>query len=158
MATFNKFNIFVEDLAHATHDLKTGTTDVFMVLLTNTAPNAADTIVDTASSPCIVKSTSNATEVAAGNGYAKKGISGGTVTGSQTSGTFKFVLGTDPVWTASSGTLGPFQYAVLFNDSKATSATRPVIGWWNYRSSVTLQIGETFTVALDHAAGVLTLA
>jgi hypothetical protein len=129
-----------------------------MVLLTNTSPNAADIKVDTTATPCAIGSTSNAVELAAGNGYTKKGISGGTVTGAQSAGTFKFVLGTDPVWTAVTSTMGPFRYAVLFNDSVLTTATRPVIGWWDYGSSVTLQVGETFTVDLDQTNGVLTLA
>lgn len=158
MATFNKFNQFVEDLANALHNLKTGTTDVFMVMLSNTAPNAADNVVDTTTTPCTLKATSNGSEIVAGNGYTKKGISGGTVTGAQAAGTFKFVLGTDPVWTAAGGALATFRYAILFNDSKGTTATRPVIGWWDYGSSITPAIGETFTVDLDQTNGVLTLA
>lgn len=156
MASFNKFNVFTTDVASGVHQLQTGTTHDFKVLLTNTVPNAADTIVDTTTATCTVKSTSNAAEIAAGNGYTKKGISGGTVTGSGSAGTFKFVLGTDPVWTAT-GAVGPFRYAVLYNDTAATTATRPVIGWWDYGSAVTLATGETFTVDLDQTGGVLTL-
>lgn len=158
MANFNKFNQFVEDLSHKIHDLKTGTTDTFYILLTNTSPNAADTVVDTTTGTCTVKATSNAAEITAGNGYTKGGATCGTVTGAQTSGTFKFTLGTDPVWTASGGTIGPFRYAVLYNASAGTTSTRPVIGWWDYASAVTLQIGESFTVDLDQTNGVLTLA
>jgi len=159
MATFNKFNQFVEDLCNAKHDLKTGTAQTFMIMLTNTVPNALDTVVDTTTGTCTVKATSNAPEIAAGNGYAKTGLTCGTVTGSQSpAGTFKFILGTDPVWTAVTGTMGPFQYAVLYNITAGTTSTRPVIGWWAYASAVTLQIGETFTVDLDASNGVLTVA
>jgi hypothetical protein len=129
-----------------------------MVLLTNTVPNAADTVVDTTTTPCTVKATSNASEVAAGNGYAKKGNLAAFTSGAQTSGTYKLVLVDPAVWTAAGGTIGPFRYAVLFNDTAGSTSTRPVIGWWDYGSAVTLQIGETFTVDLDQAAGVLTLA
>jgi hypothetical protein len=154
MSAFNKFNQFVEDLAKKVHNLNA---DTLMVLLTNTAPVAGDTIVDTTTTPCTVKSTSNAVEVAAGNGYTKKGNAAAFSSGAQTSGTYKLVLADPTLWTASGGTIGPFRYAVLYNDSGATSATRPVIGWWDYGSSVTLQIGETFTVDLDGTNGVLTL-
>ena len=152
--SFNKFNQFIEDVFHGVHDMKTGTSQDFKMLLTNTAPNAADTVVDTTTTTCTVKSTSNAAEIAAGNGYTKGGISGGTVTGAQTSGTFKFALGTDAVWTAS-GTVGPFRYVVIYNNTAGTSSTRPVIGWWDYGSSVTLNNGENFTDDLDQSAGVI---
>ncbi len=153
-----KFNQFVQDIGGGVHNMLTGTSDTFSCLLTNTAPNSADTVVDTTTTPCTVKSTSNASEIAAGNNYTKGGASCGTVTGAQASGTFKFTLGTDPSWTASGGTIGPFQYVVLYNTYKGTTSTRPVVGFWNYGSAVTLQIGESFTVDLDQTNGVLTLA
>jgi len=130
MATFNKINSFVLDVASGVHQLQTGTTHVFKVALTNTAPVATNTIL------------ANITQVANGNGYATGGISCGTVTGAQASGTFKFTLGTDPVWTAAGGTIGPFRYAVLYNDTP-TSPADPLIGWWDYLSSVTLAIASS---------------
>lgn len=155
MASYNKFNCFVENVAEKVHNLGA---DTMMILLTNTSPNAADTIVDTTATPCTVNATSNAVEVAAGNGYTKKGNQAAGSTSAQTAGTYKLVLADPTTWTASGGTIGPFRYAVLFNDTSATSATRAVVGWWDYGSSVTLQIGETFTVDLDGSAGVLTIA
>jgi hypothetical protein len=157
MAAFNKFNVFVLDVCNAIHDLKTGTTDVYKVLLTNTLPVAGDTVVDTTTTPCTVKATSNAVEVAATADYTKGGATIGVITGSQSSGTFKFIGGTDPAWTATVA-LGPFQYAVLYNSSKGAAATRPVIGWWTYTASTTLGVGESFTVDLDQTGGVFTLA
>lgn len=154
MSSFNKFQNTVENLAEGVIDLEN---DTLMVLLTNTAPNAADTHVDTVETPCKVEATSNAVEVAAGNGYTKKGNQAVVSTSEQTAGTYKLVL-TDPAtWTAAGGTIGPFRYAVLFSDSGGAAATRPVVGWWDYGSAVTLQIGETFTVDFDAGTGVLTL-
>lgn len=144
MAAFNKFNQFVADVASGVHQLQTGTTHVLKVALTNTAPLATDSVL------------ANITQVANGNGYTTDGISVGTITGSQTSGTFKLVGGTDPVWTAS-GAGFTARYAILFN-STPTSPLKPLIGWWDYGSSVTLAAGETFTVDLDQAAGIFTLA
>jgi len=144
VAAFNKFNQFVQDVASGVHQMQTGTTHVFKVALTNTAPVATNTVL------------ANITEITAGTGYTAGGISGGTVTGSQTTGTFKFTLGTDPVWTAT-GSMGPLRYAVLYNDTP-TSPLKPLIGWWDYGSSVTLATGETFTVDLDQTNGVLTIA
>lgn len=142
MAAFNKFNCFVLDVANALHDMKTGTSHVYKVYLTNSAPAATDTVLGTPA------------DISAGNGYTAGGATIGTITGSQTSGTFTFIGGTDPAWTASGGSIGPFRYAVLYND---TSATNPLIGWWDYGSNLTLTNGNTFTVNIDQVGGILTI-
>jgi hypothetical protein len=133
MASFNKFNCFVLDVANAKHDMKTGTAQTYEVYLTNTAPVATNTVYNTPA------------DLSTGNGYTAGGTTIGTVTGSQTSGTFSFGGSVNPSWTASSGSIGPFQYAVLYN---VTSATKPLIGWWDYGVPITLTNGNTFTVTL----------
>jgi len=144
VASFNKFNQFVQDVASGVHQLQTGTSHVLKVMLTNTLPVAANSIL------------SDITEISTGNGYSAGGTTVGTITGSQTSGTFKLVGGTDPVFTAS-GAVGPFRYAVLYN-STPSSPLKPLIGWWDYGSSISLANGETFTVDIDQTNGILTLA
>ena len=141
MASFVKYQNFVEDLGNKVHDL-VGTNDTLKVALTNTAPNAATHNV-----------LADITEISAGNGYT----AGGADTqndGSESGGTLT-VTGVDIVWTASGGTIGPFRYAVLYNDTP-TSPADPLIGYWDYGSSITLQIGETFTV--DFGASILTIS
>jgi len=142
MASFNKFYCFVQDVASALHDMRTGTTHVYKVYLTNTAPVATNAVYNTPA------------DLPPGNGYAGGGNSIGAITGAQTAGTFRLVGESDPSWTASGGSIGPFQYAVLYN---STSATQPLIGWWDYGVPVTLTNGNTFTIDLDQANGVLTL-
>jgi hypothetical protein len=142
MASFNKFQNFVEDLCKGVHQLHAAG-HTLKVYLSNTAPTATDT----------VKATGSATEIGAGNGYTAGGAdaqndlteSGGTAT----------LTGVDIVFTAAGGTIGPFRYAVLYNDTP-TSPADPLIGWWDYGSSVTLADGETFTV--DFGASILTVA
>lgn len=141
---FNKFDQFVEDLAAGVHDLKTGTSHVLKVMLTNVAPVATN------------KVKGDLTEITATHGYTAGGNTVGTLTGAQTSGTFKLIGGTNPVFTASGGTIGPFRYAVLYNDTP-TSPADPLIGWFDYLSSITLNDGETFTVTLDAVNGILTV-
>jgi hypothetical protein len=144
VAAFNKFNQFVADVASGVHQMQTGTSHVYKIMLTNTAPTSSNAV------------KADITEISAGNGYTAGGNSVGTITGSQTSGTFKFVGGTDPVITAT-GAVGPFRYAVLYNDTP-TSPAKPLIGWWDYGSSVTLAASETFTVDIDQTNGILTIA
>jgi hypothetical protein len=138
MAVFNKFNSFVEALAEKVHNLGA---DTLKVMLTNSAPLATNT------------QFSNLTEIAAGNGYTAGGTTATITSSSQTSGTYRLVLA-DVVFTAT-GSVGPFRYAVLYND---TATNKELIGWWDYGSSITLATGETFTVDFDPGTGVLTLA
>ena len=141
MATFNKFNAFVEHLAEGVHNLGA---DTLKVMLTNTAPVATNSV------------KANLTEIAAGNGYTAGGIAASITSSGQTSGTYKLVL-SDVVITASGGSIGPFRYAVLYNDTP-TSPADPLIGYWDYGSALTLANGESITWDADPTNGVLTLA
>lgn len=139
MATYTKFQPFVENLAEKVFNLGA---DTLKVLLTNTAPNATD------------GQKSQLTEISAGNGYSAGGTAASISSSAQASGTYKLVLA-DVVFTASGGTIGPFRYAVLYDD---TATNDELIGFWDYGSSITLAAGETFTVDFDPSAGVLTIA
>ncbi len=140
MAAYVKFQIFVQDRNRKVHNLNS---DSLKLLLTNTAPNVADTVVDTTTTPPQLKSTSSANEIAAGNGYTAGGAALTGTSNTQTSGTAK-QAGTFPSWTASGGTIGPFRYIVLYNNTGGTSATRPVIAYWDRGTSLTLQDGDSF--------------
>jgi hypothetical protein len=141
MASFNKYNVFVEDLAEKVHNLGA---DTLKVALSNTAPNAGTHA-----------SLSDITEISPGNGYTAGGNSASVTSSSQTSGTYKLVLGDPATWSASGGSIGPFRYAVLYND---TSTGDRLIGWWDYGTSITLADGESFTVDFNPSSGVLTIA
>lgn len=140
MAAFNKFNAFVEALAEKKHDLGA---DTLKVLLTSTAPVVTNAV------------KADVTEITAGNGYTAGGATAAVTSSAQTSGTYKLVLGDPATWTASGGSVGPFRYAVLYND---TATNKELIGWWDYGSSITLASGESFAVDFDPTTGVLTLA
>lgn len=138
MASFSKFNSFVEACAEKVHNLGS---DTLKVVLTNSAPIAANTQL------------SDITQIANGNGYTTGGSATTQSSSAQSSGTYKLVSA-DVVFTAS-GALGPFRYAVLYND---TATNDELIGWWDYGSSITLASGDTFTVDFDGTNGVLQLA
>jgi len=146
MATYNKHQIFVEDLAEKIHNLAS---DTLKVLLTNTAPTSANTI------------KSNLTEISAGNGYTAGGTQTSQSSSGQTSGTYKLVCG-DVVFTASGGSIGPFRYTDLYNDTPTANSqganADPLIAWWDYGSSITLAAGESFTWDADATNGVLQIA
>ena len=141
MATFNKFQAWTEHVTEGVHD---HSADTLKVLPTNTAPIASNSV------------KADLTEISAGNGYTAGGTQATVSSSSQTSGTYKLVLA-DVVFTASGGAIGPFQYAVLYNDTP-TSPADPLIGWWDYGSARTLQSGESFTVDFNASTGVFTLA
>lgn len=146
MATsaFNKYNQFIEDLANKVHDIF-GTAgsgaDTLKVMLSNTAPNAASNLT-----------RADAAEISAGNGYTSGGASIANV-GSRSAGTLT-VVATDVTFTAAGGTIGAFRYAIIYNDTP-TSPADPLVGWYDYGSSITLADTETFTV--DFGANLFTM-
>lgn len=138
MASFTKFNPFVEKLAQKVFNLNA---DTLKVVLSNTAPT-----------PSTDSQLSNITQIANGNGYTTGGSTAASNAATQTSGVLKLTA-TDVVFTAS-GSLGPFRYAILYDD---TAANDELIGYWDYGSSITLATGETFTVDFDATTGILTI-
>src|SRR5436190_9208304 len=136
MATFNKFNQFVEDLAKKVHNLNS---DTLKVMLSNVAPAASNAV------------KADITDISAGNGYSAGGTQATFSSGAQTSGTYKLVLN-DVVFTASGGSIGPFRYVVLYNDTP-TSPADPLIGYYDYGTSVTITSGNSFTVDFDGTNG-----
>lgn len=140
MATYNKFQAFVEALAEKVHNLGS---DTLKVYLSNATPDAATDAVK-----------ADLAEISAGNGYTAGGNTAAQTSSSQTGGTYKLVLADPATWTATGGSIGPFRYAVLYND---TTASKNLIAWWDYGTSITLSAGDTFAVDFDPTTGVLTL-
>lgn len=130
MATFNKFNYFVESMLTATHDLRAGS-HVVKVYLATAVPNATNSV------------KADIADIASGHGYT----AGGTTVGqgiSRTGGTV-VMTGADIVWSGTGTGFGPFRYAVMFNDTPAAPVD-PLIGYWDYGSNVSVAAGESFTV------------
>lgn len=132
MATFTFFHEFGNHLGTGVHNLSTGS---FKLGLANTAPTQATD--DT---------WSDITEISAGNGYT---LAGNTLdseawaeTGAGT-GIWQFTSA-DEVITASGGSIGPFRYPVVYNDTP-TSPADPLVGYLDYGSSITVTTGNTFT-------------
>jgi hypothetical protein len=139
MATYQKFNQFTDDLCKAKHDWSSHT---FKVMLTNVAPVATNQV------------KADITEISAGNGYTAGGTAT-TATLSNASGVEK-VVAQNVVFTAAGGSIGPFRYAVVYNDTQA-SPVKPLVCFFDYWSSITLASGETFTWVPDATNGLMTI-
>lgn len=139
MAAYNKFNVFVEDLMNKIHDLfGSPIGDALKLMLVNApAPVATNSV------------KADLTEIGAGNGYTAGGAAV-SANGTRAGGTVT-LDGDQIVWTAAGGTIGPFRYTVLYNDTPAAPLD-PLISWWDYGSSITLNDGETFTVKFNNVA------
>lgn len=142
MASFTKVNDFVVNLANAM-DLDS---DTLMIALTDTNPTAGTDV--TADGNGVL---ANISEIAYTN-LSSRTLT--NVTSTQTAGTYK-LSADDLVISASGGSAAPFRYIVVYNDTP-TSPADPVIGYYDYGSSLTLNDGDTFTIDIG-TNGILTL-
>lgn len=136
MASFNKFNQFVQDLSHKVHNLSS---DQLVVALSNSAPVATNSVL------------ADIAEISYTN------LSSRNVTTSsclQTLGTLKLILA-NTILTAA-GPVATFRYVILYN-SVPTSPMKPLIGFWDYGSAVNLTNGNTFTITWDASNGAISL-
>lgn len=139
MAAYNKFNDFAEQLLKGVHNFAAHT---FRAALTNTLPAAGNTAL------------ADIAQIANGGGYLAGGYTLDSVVLSEAAGVAKVAIA-DEVITAAGGSIGPFRYVVVYND---TAAGKPLVCWYDYSTSATLLDTESFTLDFDGAAGVFTLA
>lgn len=135
-STLTKFTAFATEVGLQSHQLNT---DEIRVALTNTLPVISQTVFD---------AVTNHPPPAAANNYP---AGGADITNLFSAGK---MTGTDVVFTATAGGIGPFRYAVLYN---YTNASKKLIGWYDYGAAITLGVGETFTVDFDPSTGILTI-
>lgn len=133
-ATYVKYTAAIEPLFEG---MNSGT-DAWKVALAATV-NAADTTF-----------TAGTTDLATAGGYTAGGNATATTSAAQSAGTYKLVLASPTVWTAT-GAGFTFRYAILWN-----STTSQPVAYWDYGSSQVVASGETVTVTLDASGGVFT--
>lgn len=139
MPTLQKVQDFAEQVLRGVHNFGAHT---FKVALTNTAPVATNTVL------------ADIVQIAASGGYVAGGYALDSVAVSETAGTAKVTIA-DEVIAAAGGSVGPFRYAVIYND---TATGKPLVGYVDRGDSITLLDGESLTLDFDAAGGVLTLA
>jgi hypothetical protein len=140
MASYVKYEVYTEHVLNGIHQLQAAG-HTCKVMLSNTAPNVATNTV-----------RADASEISAGNGYTAGGDD--IQNDVSRSGGVSSLTGVDVTFTASGGTIGPFRYAIVYNDTP-TSPADPLIAYWDYGSSITLADGEQFVV--DFGASIATL-
>jgi hypothetical protein len=144
MASFVKINDFVAN-AVENMDLES---DTLKIALSNTAPSS-ESSNPTADTNGIL---GNVTQISYSN------LSSRTLTTSssgQSGGVYKLVLA-DLTLTASGGSVAAFRYVYIYNDT-VTSPADPLIGYYDYGSSLTLNDGDTFTIDFSASNGVIQL-
>ena len=135
MATLTKFYSFVEAIHEKKHNLGS---DTLKVLLTNTAPSLSNTVKADISG-----------ELSTANGYTAGGATITVTSSAQSSGLYTLIA-SDVTWTASGGSIGPFRYSVIYND---TATNDELIGYIDYGYSVTVASTQTFTIDFDQTSG-----
>lgn len=145
MATFNKVNDFVANAVH-NMDLES---DQIVVALSNTAPSSESSNPATDGNGVLA----SLTQIAYTN-LSSRNVT--TSSSTQSGGTYKLVLA-DITLTSSGGSTGPFRYVYIYDDTVTTPAD-PLIGYYDYGSSLTLNDGDSLTVDFSAANGVLQLA
>lgn len=135
MSSFVKFNAFVLDLAQKVHNLGT---DQLEAALSNTLPASTARLL------------TDISEIAYTN-CSSRIIT--TASSTQTAGLYKLVLA-DLTLTASGGSIAPFRYIVLYNN---TASGKNLIGYYDYGSTLTLADTESLLIDFDATAGAITL-
>lgn len=117
------FDSFWEELAKGKHDFSAHT---FKLLLTNSSPIVTNTVKANISG-----------ELSTANGYTAGGATV-TATIARTGNVVTITLAA-VTWNASGGSIGPYRYFVLYNDSHASDA---LVAFWDAGESKTLLSGQ----------------
>ncbi len=144
MATFTFIDAFKDFQGAATPDMDLEN-DQFTIYLSDEAPIVA---TDSPKSDIL-----NITEE---NGYNETNLTTSWVEQSAGNGIFVLRHTADVVWTASGGSFGPFRYAVVYNNTMTTPLDL-LCGFWDNGSSITITVGNSFTVDLNATFDIFSL-
>jgi len=133
LLTYVKFRPFVEALAEGLHDLEN---DELMLALSNTAPTAADGVLADIAEISYTNLSSRVLTV---------------LTSEQIAGLYQLIID-DHSLTASGGSVGPFQYIIVFNN---TAAAKNLIGFYDMLAPVTMLDSDVVNLNFDDVLGLL---
>lgn len=132
MPLITKFNSFIEAVHEGDHNFST---DVIKIMLTNDEPSPTDS------------EESDIIEIVAGNGYLSGGPIAATIASFQKGGRYSLALGNVEI-TAAGGDIGPFQYAVVYND---TATSKHLIGYYDAGEEIVIEDSKPFMFAFTAA-------
>ena len=132
MATYNKFNQFVTDMANGVHNLGS---NQLTVALSDSTPSATN------------KYLSDISQVS----YTNLSTRNITLTSSSASGA-TYILKLNDLTLTASGNVAQFAHVVIYN---STSASGNLICWFDYGAEVNMTTGNTFLVDFDNTNGLL---
>lgn len=142
-ATFTKANDWIRNALNGTVDLDA---DTFRIALSNTAPASE------ASNPLSDGNgvLANVTQISYTN-YSDdltvdRQLQG--ITSTQTAGVYMLDSTVNFTVTASGGSLAGFRYIYIYDDT-STSPADPIIGVWDYGSTLTLASGDSAPITFD---------
>lgn len=145
MADFIFIDAFKDNFGGATPDMDMAN-DQFTIYLSNELPVVATDSAKT--------DIANITEQ---NGYTETNLTTTWVETAGGSGIWALRHNAETiVWTASGGSFGPFQYAVVFNNT-ITTPLDLLVGYWDNGSSISIDDGNSFTVDLNATFDIFTL-
>lgn len=130
-----KFYSFIEKIHEGAINLGS---DTIKVMLTNDAPSLSwDEKADVTG------------ELSTANGYTAGGATITVTTSAQSSGLYTFICN-DITWTASGGSIGPFRYAIFYDD---TASGDPLLWYIDFSYGITVATGQDFTIDVDQTTG-----
>ena len=138
-ASYVKFNLAMGDV-FGVNPLNLGT-DALKLALVNTTPVSHE---DT------WHYFSSLTEISASNGYAAGGATLTMSALTHSTNTWSVnAAAANPTWTSVTGSMGPFEWIVLYDSTPAANKT--LFGYWDYGSALTLNgaNGDIFTVTFS---------
>lgn len=135
MASYNKFNIFVANVANGVHNLGS---DTLTIALTDTVPVSTNTVI------------ANISQIS----YANLSSRNITVTSSsQSLGVYSLIA--NQATLVAAGSVPQFRYVVLYD---STVSGGPLIAWYDYGSELNMITGDQFTVGFDLTNGILQIS
>jgi hypothetical protein len=139
VSDFTFYDCVAQDTGRGVHNWDT---DTLKIALSDDAPDIATHTV-----------LADANEISAGFGYSAGGPTVVDTEFAQVDGVGT-LIGDDLTITAVGGAIGPFRYAILYN---ADASGDPLIGFWDYGESISIDEGDALDIDLDQVAGILTL-
>jgi hypothetical protein len=139
MATYNKFNSFVEALAEKVHNL--GADQLMIALCPNATPPVAGNT-----------QLSNLSEIAYTN-LSSRVLS--VASSQQVGGIYKLIVNDLVLSNSGSAPVATFRWIAVYNNS---ATNKELICFFDYGQDVILNPGETFTLDFDNVNGLLQLA